>query len=133
MPRLSVWFLRASLIYLAAGFTLGALMLANKGLGFYPALWSVLPIHMETLLAGWFLQLAIGMAFWILPRYRQGPPRGNEKLVWFSFGLLNLGIGLVIAGSIISASGLIFLGRIAELSGVLACVIGLWGRVKPFN
>ena len=32
MPRLSVWFIRLSLIYLALGFTFGGLLLLNKGL-----------------------------------------------------------------------------------------------------
>jgi hypothetical protein len=32
MPRLSVWFIRMALLYLLAGFTLGALLLAHKGL-----------------------------------------------------------------------------------------------------
>ncbi len=36
MPRLSAWFVRAALIYLAAGLTLGMLLLANKGVLFYP-------------------------------------------------------------------------------------------------
>jgi hypothetical protein len=30
MPRLSVWFVRAALVYLALGFTCGALLLAHK-------------------------------------------------------------------------------------------------------
>jgi hypothetical protein len=35
MPRLSCWFIRASLAYLIAGFTLGALMLTLKALAQY--------------------------------------------------------------------------------------------------
>ncbi|NOZ73444.1 MAG: hypothetical protein GXP38_16340 [Chloroflexi bacterium] len=67
MPRLSTWFVRASLIYLALGVTLGGLLLAEKGIPFYPALWIALPVHMEFLLIGWMVQLAMGMAYWILP------------------------------------------------------------------
>lgn len=132
MPRLSCWFIRASLIYLGIGFTLGALMLANKGLGFYPPLWRVLPVHIETLLVGWFVQLALGVAFWILPRLQQGPPRGNETLVRLAFVLLNLGIGWVIVETVFMVHGLASVGRMAEIGGVLAFVIGSWRRVKPF-
>jgi hypothetical protein len=57
-------------------------MLANEGLAFYPPLVRVLPIHIEMLLVGWFFQLALGVAFWILPRLQQGPPRGDEALGW---------------------------------------------------
>ena len=33
MPRLSAWLIRAALVYLAVGFTFGAGMLVNEGLG----------------------------------------------------------------------------------------------------
>lgn len=133
MPRLSCWFVRASLVYLALGFTFGALMLANKGLGFYPAIWLVLPVHMETLLMGWFVQLALGMAFWILPRFKNGAPRGNEALSWLAFVLLNLGIGLVFANAVFSLQTLVLLGRVCESGGIVVFVIGAWRRVRPFN
>ena len=80
MPRLRSWFIRASLVYLACGFTFGALMLANEGLAFDPHLGSLLPVYMEFLLVGWMLQLALGVAYWILPPYAKGLSRGNETL-----------------------------------------------------
>jgi hypothetical protein len=85
VPRLSCWFIRASLLYLAVGFTLGALLLVHKGIPLHPALWRMLPPHLECLLLGWTLQLALGVAFWILPRFPQGPD-GNEALAWWAFG-----------------------------------------------
>jgi hypothetical protein len=130
MPRLSCWFIRASLLYLAIGFTLGALMLSNKGLGFYPPAWNVLPVHMEMLLVGWFVQLAMGVVFWILPRFREGPPRGNESLAWLAFGLVNLGIGWVVAQAVFSLQGLALVGRVMEIGGVGVFVAGSWRRVR---
>ena len=133
MPRLSCWFIRAALVYLAIGFTLGALMLANKGVVFYPLLWRYLPVHMELLLMGWLVQLALGMAFWILPRFSQGAPRGNEALVWSSFALINTGLGLEIAETIFSLQGLVFPGRVAEIAGILMFLLGSWRRIRPFS
>lgn len=132
MPRLSCWFIRAALIYLATGFTLGALMLSDKGAASFPWIWKWLPVHMELLLAGWMVQLAMGMAFWILPRFTQGAPRGNESLVWLGFALFNLGIGLVVADKVFDVQGLAAVGRMVEVGGVLLFVNGLWRRVKPF-
>lgn len=129
MPRLSVWFVRASLIYLLAGFTLGALMLAEKGVSYYAPIWRAFPIHVEFLLTGWLVQLAMGVAFWILPRFGRGAPRGNENLIWASFALLNLGI-LMVAGQLWLPSGLVA-GRISEAAGVIVYVAGSWKRVKP--
>ncbi len=129
MPRLSVWFVRASSLYLLAGITLGALMLADKGIPFYPAIIAVLPIHIEFLLVGWLIQLAFGVAFWILPRFGTGAPRGDERLVWAAFILINAGV-LISALQLLLPAALI-VGRSGELLAVLLYFAGSWRRVKP--
>ncbi len=131
MPRLSVWFLRASLLYFLVGVTFGALMLANNGLNMLPTIWVVFPAHMEFLLVGWLLQLAMGVAFWILPRFAKGAPRGPETLLWGSFWLLNLGIFVVAYQTIVTVSWLSIVGRMLESGGVALFLIGCWPRVKP--
>jgi hypothetical protein len=132
MPRLSCWFIKASLIYLALGFTFGALLLAHKGLSLYPPLWSTLPLHMEFLLVGWMLQLAFGVAFWILPRFGKGAPRGNLRLAWASFLLLNMGVWLVSAGSLAGFNSLSIAGRLADATGAAIFVLASWRRIRPF-
>ena len=129
MPRLSLWFVRASLLYLLTGFTLGALLLAEKGISYYPAVWAVFPVHMEFLLVGWLVQFAMGVGFWIFPRFGAGSPRGPETLVWAGFWLLNTGILVTILQPWISFALLV--GRTLELSGILAFIIGNWKRIKP--
>ncbi len=129
MPRLSVWFVRASLVYCLLGFTFGALILAQKGISYYPAVWSFFPIHMEFLLIGWFAQLAMGVAFWILPRFSSAPPRGNVSLIWISFVLINLGILSSVLSLWLPASLLI--GRAAEAAAGIFFAAGSWRRVKP--
>jgi hypothetical protein len=129
MPRLSVWFVRASLLYLLLGFGFGALMLAQKGISYYPPLWNLMPVHMEFLLIGWFAQLAMGVAFWILPRFGIGSPRGNVSLVWLSFMLVN--VGLIIGILRLWLPSAILVGRIFEISAGIVFVVGSWRRVKP--
>jgi hypothetical protein len=132
VPRLSVWFVRTALAHLMAGFTLGALLLINKGLPLHPALWRLLPAHIELLLLGWTLNLALGVAYWILPRFKLGAPRGPEGPVWAAYALLNAGVGLVCAASFASAGGgLLLLGRGAE---TVAAGLFAWHalpRLKP--
>lgn len=129
MPRLSVWFIRTSLVYLLAGFTFGALMLANKGLAISPPLWRLLPAHVEILLVGWIVQLAMGVGFWILPRFRQG--RGNTDAAWASYFLLNAGILLAAAAALGGPGWLPLLGRLLEATAAVAFAVNAWPRVKP--
>lgn len=133
MPRLSTWFVRLSLLYLALGFSLGALLLANKAWQFSSSIWKLLPVHSEVLLLGWFVQLAVGVAYWILPRLSGTNPRGNQHLGWLAFWLINLGIALVIIDAFIPLAGLLLAARLIQLAGVLSFVIGSWKRVKSFG
>lgn len=134
MPRLSQWFVRASMLYLVLGFTFGALMLANKGVALHPFFYRLLPAHIEILLVGWTLQLALGVAFWILPRFWHGAPRGNETGARLSFYLLNGGVLLIISGVLFSlGSWSFFVGRIAELGAAVAFAAHIWPRIVPRN
>ncbi len=133
MPLLSTRFIRISLVYLALGFTLGAVLMANKALAFYPLTWRLLPIHIEVLLMGWFVQLAVGVAYWILPRLSGPQPRGNERLVWLSFWMVNLGIWLIIIEAIAPLQALSLAGRLVELGGVAVFILGSWKRVRSFS
>ncbi len=133
MPRLSVWFVRCSFIHLFLGFTFGGLILANKGIPFAPLTWSLLPAHMEFLLLGWMVQLAMGVGYWILPRFRSDLPRGNVNLVWGALVLLNTGIVMVAIQAFISTTWLSSAGRILETSSALLFVFSSWQRVKPIE
>ena len=133
MPRLSAWFIRAGLIYLALGFTFGALLLFHKGAPLHPSLWRLLPLHIEFVLIGWTVQLAFGVAFWILPRLQQGN-RGDELAAWLAFGLINVGVGLVGVGTALNAPAwLLLLGRVAEAGAAAAFAAHAWPRIRPFG
>ncbi|MCC7119068.1 MAG: hypothetical protein IT310_11125 [Anaerolineales bacterium] len=129
MPRLSVWLIRASFLYLLLGLLFGALILAEKGLVFYTPVWNLFPLHVEFLLIGWLFQLALGVAFWIVPRFGKGFSRGPEGLVWAAFILFNFGI-LIIALQFWIAPA-ILIGRTAEVCAGILFVFGTWKRIKP--
>lgn len=129
MPRLSQWIIRTAFIYLLLGFTVGALLLWHKGAPLHPALWGWLPAHIEFLLFGWIVQLTMGVAFWILPRYWQKDRRGKEGAVKIAFVLLNVGIWLVVAYSVFQASRMFLLvGRGAEIGAAVLFASHAWGR-----
>jgi hypothetical protein len=133
MPRLSYLFIRTSLVYLALGFTFGGLILANKSVPFAPLVWALLPAHIEFVVLGWLTQLALGVAFWILPRLASGAPRGNERWSWATFALVNLGIALNIAAPYTGFIWLGLLARILQAAGVAAFAIGNWQRIYPLK
>ena len=127
MPRVSAWFVRASLLHLVAGFCIGAVLLASKGitLGFDP--WRLRPIHIEMLLVGWMIQLVMGVAIWIFPRFvlRRAPAR-SAITAWLAFALINSGVVLVGFGGM-----LLDAGRMMEIGPAAIFAIHLCGRVSP--
>lgn len=130
MPRLSRWMIRAALLYLWAGITIGGLLLTHKGVPLHPTLWGWLPVHIEFLLIGWLVQLVMGVAFWILPRFLTKPRRPRTWMAYLAFALLNIGIGLVAATGLGRwARPFLLAGRIAEVSAVLLFAGHAWGRI----
>jgi heme/copper-type cytochrome/quinol oxidase subunit 1 len=134
LPRLSRWLIRASLLYLFVGFTLGALILVQKAVPYRATLYRLVPAHIEFLLLGWVVQLIMGVAFWILPRFGSGPRRGNVTWVWVSFMLLNAGVLAAGMGTALAAAPAIVTGgRAAELGAAIAFAVHAWPRVKAID
>lgn len=134
MPRLSVWLVRSALCYLAIGALTGAVLLVSRGVFLGAWVGRLLPIHIEFLLIGWTLQLALGVAFWILPRFRAGSERGREGLVWLSYALLNTGVLAVALGQAFMLPPAVpLLGRTAEALAAVAFSLHAWPRIKVFG
>ncbi|RME76379.1 MAG: hypothetical protein D6784_06005 [Chloroflexi bacterium] len=130
MPRLSRWFIRAALVNLAVGFTIGGLLLGHKAFPVHPLLWRLFPLHIELLLFGWTLQLIMGVGFWIFPRFWRS--RGNERPAWLAFFLLNAGVWLAGLSPMLSLPPvLLTTGRLLELAAVAAFAVHAWPRIKP--
>lgn len=131
MPTLACWFIRASLGYLTLGFTAGALILAAKGAAVGAGAWRLLPAHTELLLVGWTVQLAMGVAFWILPRFEGGRSRGTEALAWSAFVLLNAGVLAAAVGPVLGGPpSVLFWARVAEGAAAVAFAAHAWRRVR---
>jgi hypothetical protein len=131
VPRLSVWLARTALCYLAIGVLAGAFLLVNRGVFLGAWVARLLPIHIEFLLIGWILQLALGVAFWILPRFRTGAERGREEFVWGAYVLLNMGvIAVAVGGAIGLPPAVPLLGRAAEALAAAAFSLHAWPRIK---
>lgn len=134
MPKPSRWLIRLSLVYLMVGIITGALMLIHKAYPIHQAVWMLLPIHIEITIFGWIIQLTLGTAYWMLPRFLEGPPRGESNLAYLMIGSLNLGIIFVIADVLLSFPlPFDLLGRTFELVAVVLFVSLHWNRIVTYR
>ncbi|MCC6485167.1 MAG: hypothetical protein IT209_10010 [Armatimonadetes bacterium] len=134
MPLLSRWFVRTSLIYLCLGFLIGGALLWSRAIGHTGVIWRLLPVHVAWLLFGWMMQLAMGVAYWIMPKSAapETAERPLTELAWASYASLNLSL-LVLA---LSAAEGHFFGALRPASGallglsVLFYAAHLWPRIR---
>lgn len=134
MPKLSVCFIRASLVYFFIGISIGAIMLANKGLPLVSSIWTFRSAHIEITLFGWIIQLVMGTAYWILPRLPVGRPRGNSFPAWLSFFLLNTGIIFGITTEwFLNSPALDAFSRFLQLAGIACFSYVIWPRIMTFR
>ena len=133
--------IRTALIWLGLGFSAGGLVLLSKGLLALPWLWALRGSHIHMLLVGWVVQLACGVAYWILPRLDAQGSRGDERVVWGCYVALNAGAGLgAMAGPLaLVPAAARFVAAMLVAAGALDLVAALlflrnaWPRVVPFR
>jgi hypothetical protein len=134
MPAPSRWLIRCSLLYLIAGFTIGAFMLIARTTPYYSWIWVFLPVHIEILIFGWIIQLTMGVAYWILPRFLESGSRGKSNFAWIMFICLNTGILSVIIGSVSQIYFLFrLLGRALEIIAVILFIGLHWHRIVTYR
>lgn len=122
MPTLSVWTIRAALLWLAAASLVGALILARGALD-APALALWIPRHAEMMLMGWMVQLAFGVAHWILPRPASVAGRDPGILAGVAVAALDLGLVGVLFGAVL-------VGRVVEGIAVVLFAVQAVPRIR---
>ena len=76
----------------------------------------------------------MGVAFWILPRFLPGAARGDERLVWLAYLLLNAGVLSAALGAWLGLpGGVVLAGRAAEMLAALLFALRAWPRIKPLG
>jgi len=140
MDPVSVRLVRASLLWLVAGFTLGALMLSDALVPGDWRLWFA-PTHGHILFVGWFLQFAVGVAYWLLPRKRtpERPFGYHERPAFAAFGLLNAGLLLRVLAEPPDRVGnggdlvdwVLAVSAILQLAAIIIVASQIWPRVVP--
>lgn len=98
MPPLTRWYIKSALIYFIAALVIGVVLLAQPVFNLPLAVLTLSPVYFHLLLVGWVTQLIFGVVYWMFPKYSAAQPRGNERLGWATYGLLNLGLVLRLIG-----------------------------------
>ncbi len=143
MPPIARTFVKAAFVYFIVAFLLGALMALDQWLSFSRWLRAVYLSQLHLLVVGWITQLAIGVAYWIFPRFRkeQNPhPRGSDAIAWSVFACLNTGLLLrFLFEPFYLMGGRPGLAVVVALAGVLQALAALgfgwlvWGRVRAME
>ena len=108
-------FLKASLVWLAVGVTLGVAMAA------YPD-WTVYrPAHLHANVLGFVTMMIYGVAYHVIPRFT-GNPLHSRRLATAHVWVANLGLALMLVGFAVRAQGLAAGTPVLAAGGTLAAV-----------
>ena len=140
MDRLTSVMLRTALVWLLTGFVIGAAMLVDRKLPGAWRLW-LAPGHGHMLFVGWFLQFAIGVAYWLLPRKRtpERPLGYDERWAYIAVFALNVGLALRVGGELRERTGhandlsltILAVAGVLQIIAAAIFVVQLWPRVGP--
>ncbi len=133
----SRYFIRTALLYLVAAFLVGELVLINQALAIDGRIGLLMPVFYHLLMVGWVTQLICGVALWMFPPLSRERPRGDERLGWATYVLLNVGLLLraicepwhTLAPSLWS-SWLLALSALLQVLGIWSFVAAIWPCVK---
>lgn len=136
MPKLTRLYIKSAFVYLAAALALG-LALALPSSGRSPLLLGLTPAYFHLFMVGWVTQMIFGVIYWMFPIVSRAAPRGDERVAWAAFYLLNAGLLLRVVGEpLVSVRGagpigwLLVLSAALQWLGAVCFVVNAWPRVK---
>ena len=134
MPPLTVKMIRMAFLNLWIGFGFATLLIAWKGKPnvFPNEIGAWILAHVDLLLIGWMVQLAMGVGYWIFPRLPDSRTKRGRYL--FAYGaalLLNIGVYCYTVGIILALGWLQLFGLAAQLGAVCAYAYHIAPRVRP--
>lgn len=137
MPKLTRWYIKSALIYLALALLLGLILALPNAITLPPVIRAMNPAYFHLFLVGWVTQMIFGVIYWMFPIITRANPRGNETIGWVSYGLLNSGLLLrVIAEPLVATQPEAGFGWMLAVSAFLQWLAAVlfvylaWPRVK---
>lgn len=108
-------FIKASLIWLTLGVTLGVAMAAHPAWTIYR------PAHLHMLVLGFVTMMIYGVAYHVIPRFA-GASLYSSRAPGWHWGISNIGLAFMIAGFVLRAANAAFGTVILASGGVLSAV-----------
>lgn len=130
MPTITRTFIKAAILYFALGLLTSFLVSARSLLNLPLFLDAMMPTYLHMLVVGWITQLIIGVAYWMFPKFSKQSPRGDERVGWAIFILLNIGLPLRIIGEPFAIGWMLILSSLLQLFAIWMFIIVIWPRVK---
>jgi len=129
---------KASLVWMLSGFLFGGLMMVDRVIPGNWRLW-MQPTHGHMLFVGWFVQFAIGIAYWLLPRKRRPdlPVGYDERPAFIAWAFLNAGLLLRVVGEPMERTGnagtlsitILAISSVLQVLAVGIFIAQLWPRI----
>ena len=121
-------FMRASLVWLALGVTLGVAMAAH------PA-WRVFrTAHLHMNLAGFVAMMIFGVAYYVIPRFF-GQPLHDRRLAFGHWWISNLGLAGMVTGLMMQAyavrgwTAVLVAGGLCQAAGAYTFAYNIWRTI----
>jgi cbb3-type cytochrome oxidase subunit 1 len=106
-------FLKASLVWLALGVTLGVAMAAHPE-------WTIYRLaHVHMVLLGFVTMMIYGVAYHVVPRFA-GFPLHNRRAAGWHWGVANVGLAAMAAGFMVRGRGLVLGTPLLAIGGCLS-------------
>lgn len=137
MPALTRWFIKSALVYLVIALFLAVLLVVPALTRTFPFLAYLNPAYFHLFLVGWVTQMIFGVIYWMFPILTRTNPRGNEKIGWASYTLLNIGLVCRVLGEPLvgiypntTAGWVLIASAFCQWLAALLFVYLAWPRVK---
>jgi heme/copper-type cytochrome/quinol oxidase subunit 1 len=137
MPLLTRTMIKTGLIYFVIALLMGALVIARPVLNLPAEIAAFQPVYLHLLMVGWVTQLIMGVVYWMFPKESKERPRGNEKLGWAVFALLNAGLilravgePLIVIDPALNAGWILAVSAVLQLLAGWGFIFNTWARVK---
>jgi len=137
MPLIARSHIKIGLIYFAMALIMGVIMAAQPVLNLSPSVNVLRPVFLHFLMVGWVTQIIMGVAHWMFPKLSKEKPRGNTRIGWMVFGLLNIGLILRLVSEPMMAvqpanvwALLLAVAAIFQVAAGWLFIANIWGRVK---